>query len=92
MIFLSLFVCSFCRGNIIRKRLKNKGLEKRYNGAGLTIERMVQNFCTLCMTLVLVSFIDYILSTKRLEPTILIYTRNLTPLNFSFLNLVVIYL
>ena len=85
MIFLSLFVCSFCRGNIIRKRLKNKGLEKRYNGAGLTIERMVQNFCTLCMTLVLVSFINYILFTKSLKPTLLTETRNLTPQSFYFL-------
>lgn len=85
MIFLSLFVCSFCRGNIIRKRLKNKGLEKRYNGAGQTIERMVQNFCTVCMTLVLVSFINYILFTKSLEPTLLTETRNLTPQSFYFL-------
>ena len=85
MIFLTLFVCSFRRGNIIRKRLKNKGLAKRYNGAGLTIERMVQNFCTPCMTLVLVSFINYILFTKSLEPTLLTGTRNLIPQSFYFL-------
>ena len=34
--FMNLFMCSYCRGNVVRKISKVEGLEKGYNGVGLT--------------------------------------------------------
>ena len=57
--FMNLFMCSYCRGNVVRKISKVEGLEKGYNGVGLTIERGKQIFITLqplCLFHLLITF------------------------------------